>query len=99
MSQPGPSTDTETESTFLDSIEFLTGEDPNLGSFLLVVGMVTIVFIALFQVTLPTPISNLLTAGVLFVTVLSAIFALLLDNLGHFDQNTTTSTSASDDHE
>ena len=37
--------------TFLDSIEFLTGEDPNLGSFLLVVGIVTCVFIALFQFT------------------------------------------------
>jgi len=97
MSQSSSSTDTEAESTFLDSIEFLTGADPNLGSFLLVVGMVTIVFIALFQLTLPTPISNLLTVGVLFITVLSAIFALLLDNLGYFEQETATSPGEPDD--
>ncbi|SIR02222.1 hypothetical protein SAMN05421858_1150 [Haladaptatus litoreus] len=97
MSQP-ETTDTETESTFLDNIEFLTGKNPNLGSFLLVVGMVTCVFIALFQFTLPTPISYLLTAGVLFVTVLSAIFAFLLDSLDYFERDTTTTTSESDDH-
>ncbi|WP_433634450.1 hypothetical protein [Halomicrococcus sp. NG-SE-24] len=93
MNQPESTAETESGSTFLDSIEFLTGEDPNLGSFLLVVGMVTVVFIALFQLTLPTPISFLLTAGVLFVTVLSAIFAVLLDSLGYFEQGTTTSPS------
>lgn len=97
MSRPESTTDTESESTFLDSIEFLTGEDPSLGSFLLVVGMVTIVFIALFQVALPTPISTLLTVGVLSVTGLSALVAFLLENLGHFEQDTTTNTSESDD--
>lgn len=97
MSQPGPATNTETESTFLDSIQFLTGNDPNLGSFLLVVGMVTCVFIALFQFTLPAPISNLLTVGVVLVTVSSAIFASLLDNLGYFERNTTDTTSEYDD--
>ncbi|WP_458206385.1 hypothetical protein [Haladaptatus sp. NG-SE-30] len=96
MNQPETTADTETESTFLDSIEFLTGKDPNLGSFLLVVGMVTSVFIALFQFTIPPPISHLLTAGVLFVTVLSAIFASLLDSLGYFERDTTTTTSESD---
>lgn len=78
--------ETERESRFLDGLEFLTGEDPNLGSFLLVVGMVTCVFVALFQFTLPSPISHVLTAGVFFVTVLSAIFAGLLDSLGYFDR-------------
>lgn len=78
--------DPAAESTFLDSIEFLTGKDPDLGSFLLVVGAVTCVFIALFQFTLPSPVANLLTAGVLFVTLLSAVFASLLDTLGHFDE-------------
>ncbi len=97
MSQPGPTANTETESTFLDSIQFLTGKDPNLGSFLLVVGMVTCVFIALFQFTLPAPISNLLTVGVVLVTVSSAIFASLLDNLGYFERNTTGTTSEYDD--
>lgn len=82
----GESTDAESDSKFLASITFVTGQDANLGSFLLVVGIVTCVFIALFQFTLPDPISHLLTAGVLFVTVLSAIFASLLDSLGYFDQ-------------
>jgi len=89
--------DTATGSTFLDGIEFLTGEDPDLGSFLLVVGMVTTVFIALFQLTFTAPISSLLTAGVLSVTVLSAIFALLLDSFGYFDQDATTTAGESDE--
>ena len=89
-------TDLETEPTFLDRIEFLTGEDPDLGSFLLVVGIVTCVFIALFQFTLPTPVAYLLTAGVLFVTVLSAIIASLLDSFGYFGQDATTATGESD---
>jgi hypothetical protein len=99
MSQPestADSADTGTDSRFLRSIEFLTGEDPNLGSFLLVVGLVTCVFIALFQFTLPTPIAGLLTAGVLFVTVLSAVFALLLDTLGYFDRETADATPDSE---
>ncbi|WP_227133141.1 hypothetical protein [Halorubellus salinus] len=73
------------EDGFLGNVEFLTGPDPNLGSFLLVVGMVSIVFIALFQLTLPTTVAYLLTAGVLFVTVISALFAFLLDAFGYFD--------------
>jgi hypothetical protein len=77
--------ETEYDSDFLRSITFVTGQDANLGSFLLVVGIVTCVFIALFQFSLPQPISHLLTAGVLFVTVLSAIFALALDSLGYFE--------------
>jgi hypothetical protein len=76
----------ESDSRFLTGITFVTGQDANFGSFLLVVGIVTCVFIALFQFTLPEPISHLLTAGVLFVTVLSGIFASLLDSLGYFDQ-------------
>jgi hypothetical protein len=91
--------DTTADSRFLRSIEFLTGENPNLGSFLLVVGIVTCVFVALFQFTLPTPISHLLTGGVLFVTVISAIFALLLDTLGYFDRETATDTTAPDGDE
>ncbi len=70
---------------FLQGIEFLTGRDPNFGSFLLVVGIVTCVFIAVFQFTLPRPVSDLLTAGVLFVTLLTAIIASLLETLGYFD--------------
>lgn len=106
MSQPAPLTDqpeltteVETESTFLDRIEFLTGKDPDLGSFLLVVGIVTCVFIALFQFTLPTPVAYLLTAGVLFVTVLSAVIASLLDGFGYFERDTTTAADESDDRE
>lgn len=95
QSEPGP--DEETESTFLDGIEFLTGTDPNLGSFLLVVGIVTCVFIALFQFTLPAPISHLLTAGVVFVTVLSAIFGFLLDSLGYFEREATTTAESGDE--
>jgi hypothetical protein len=97
VDQPDAPEDTGTGSTFLRSIEFLTGQDPNLGSFLLVVGMVTAVFVALFQFTLPTPISHLLTAGVLFVTVLSAIFGILLDSFGYFDRSAVTETEAGDD--
>jgi hypothetical protein len=89
-----PDSESETESGFLAAIEFLTGPDPNLGSFLLVVGVVTCVFIALFQFTLPPPISYLLTAGVIFVTVLSAIFASLLDSLGYFTRTTATVTES-----
>jgi hypothetical protein len=72
-------------STFLDSIEFLTGEDPSAGSFLLVVGLVTCVFIAVFQFTLPDPISLLLTGLVIVVAVISFIMGAVLDALGHFD--------------
>lgn len=97
VDQPDASEDTGTDSTFLRSIQFLTGQDPNLGSFLLVVGMVTAVFVALFQFTLPTPISHLLTAGVLFVTVLSAIFGMLLDSFGYFDRSVTTEPETDDD--
>ncbi|WP_440991306.1 hypothetical protein [Haloarchaeobius baliensis] len=83
-----------TESTFLDRIEFLTGRDPDLGSFLLVVGIVTCVFIALFQLALPAPVSYLLTAGVVFVTVLSAIIGVVLDSLGYFERRTAPAVEA-----
>lgn len=79
------SVDEESQSsTFLDRIEFLTGENPNAGSFLLVVGMITIVFIAAFQFALPAPTSNVLTGFVLVVTVISFIAGAILDRLGHF---------------
>jgi len=84
------------ESTFLAGIEFLTGRNPNLGSFLLVVGLVTCVFVALFQFTLPAPISHLLTGGVLFVTLLSAVFAAVLDRLGHFGRYPVAPAESSD---
>ena len=80
MTDEGPNS-----SSFLDSIEFLTGEDPNAGSFLLVVGMVTCVFIAGFQLLLPVPVSHLLTALVLAVAVISLLLGAILDTLGHFD--------------
>lgn len=70
---------------FLKSIEFLTGEDPNAGSFLLVVGVVTCVFIAVFQFTLPKPISLLMTALVVVVAIISFIMGAILDMLGYFD--------------
>jgi len=76
------------QTTFLDGIAFLTGEDPNAGSFLLVVGLTTCVFIAAFQFTLPAPISNLLTGLVLVVSVLSFLIGAVLDTLGHFDTAT-----------
>ncbi|SNZ03722.1 hypothetical protein SAMN06269185_0353 [Natronoarchaeum philippinense] len=88
--------DAETGSTFLAGIEFLTGRDPNLGSFLLVVGMVTCVFVALFQFTLPAPVSHLLTAGVLAVTALSAVFGALFDRFGYFEQVVPSTTDSSD---
>jgi len=47
--------DSPQTSGFLAGLEFLTGEDPSAGSFLLVVGMVTCVFIAAFQFTLTPP--------------------------------------------
>jgi hypothetical protein len=83
--KPTERAEAESDSGFLKSIEFVTGPGANLGSLLLVIGLVTCVFIALFQLTIPDPISYLLTAGVLFVTVLSAIFALVLDSLGYFE--------------
>jgi hypothetical protein len=89
MSSPDSSADnttSTTESGFLSGIEFLTGDDPNLGSFLLTIGAVTCVFIALFQLgPVEPPVSHLLTAGVLIITVVSAGFAALLDSLGYFD--------------
>ena len=79
--------DNEQESsTFLDSIEFLTGEEPNAGAFLLVVGIVTAVLNAGCQLLLPTPISHILSALVLSVAVISLIFGAILDTLGHFDK-------------
>jgi hypothetical protein len=93
--EPTERTKSGSDSGFLNSIAFVTGQDANLGSFLLVVGIVTCVFIALFQFTLPTPISYLLTAGVLFVTVLSAIFASILDSLGYFETAADDADAAS----
>ena len=75
------------QSGFLRGIEFITGPDPNLGSFLLTIGIVTCVFIALFQFTMPSPVSHLLTAGVIVITVVSAGFAALLDSLNYFSQS------------
>ena len=71
--------------TFLDGIEFLTGVDPNAGSFLLVVGMTTCVFIAVFQFSFPDPVAYLLTGLVLVVAVISFIVGAILDSLGYFD--------------
>jgi len=81
-------------SSFLQGIEFLTGEDPNLGSFLLVTGIVTCVFIALFQFTLPSPVSHLLTVGVIIITVVTAGVAALLDSLNYFDNPTQSGTKS-----
>jgi hypothetical protein len=71
----------------------LTGENPNLASFFLVVGAVTCVFIAVFQLTLPEGVRLLLTGGVLLVTVLSAIVASLLETLGYFDEETSKASA------
>lgn len=93
QTEPDPETENAAEqSTFLQGIEFLTGEDPNLGSFLLVTGIVTCVFIALFQFTIPSPVSHLLTAGVIIITVVTAGFAALLDSLNYFDNATNSVT-------
>ncbi|MFC7077804.1 hypothetical protein [Haloarcula halophila] len=72
-------------STFLTGLAFLTGEDPNAGSFLLVVGLVTCLFIAAFQFLLQAPVSNLLTAFVLVIAVISFLMGAILDILGYFD--------------
>ncbi|MBO4248842.1 MULTISPECIES: hypothetical protein [Halomicrobium] len=69
----------------LSGIEFLTGEDPSAGSFLLVVGIVTCVFIAAFQFTLPEPISTVLTSLVVVLAVISFLLGAILDALGYFD--------------
>lgn len=81
-------------STFLDGIEFLTGEDPSAGSFLLVVGIVTCVFVAGFQLAFPAPISWLLTALVLGVAVISFIIGAVLDILDYFDTPTNDARPA-----
>lgn len=73
------------DTDFLTSIEFLIGEDPSGASFLLVVAMVTMVFLAVFQFTLPEPISLLLTGIVLTVAAISFILGAILDILGYFD--------------
>lgn len=75
-------------SAFLNGLAFLTGEDPNAGSFLLTVGIVTCMFIAAFQLSLAAPVSNLLTALVLVVAVISFIMGAILDILGYFDTPT-----------
>ncbi|WP_435333267.1 hypothetical protein [Haloarchaeobius sp. TZWWS8] len=67
---------------------------PILLSFLLIVVAVTCVFIAFFQVTLPRPISDILTVGVLFVTVLSAVLGVLLDSLGYFEEDAAPASVA-----
>jgi hypothetical protein len=80
--------------SFLRSVEFLTGPDPNLGSFLLVVAIVTAVFVALFQFTLPAPVSHVLTVGVLVITLVSAAVGAALDRMGYFDVPATGTTDA-----
>ena len=95
-SQP-QSEDPSEQPAFLKGLEFLTGPDPNLGSFLLTIGIVTCVFIALFQFTMPSPVSHLLTAGVIVITVVSAGFAALLDSLNYFDQSSDSTPQASPD--
>ncbi len=82
---PDPVDEESQPTSFLAGIEFLTGKDPNAGSFLLVVGLTTVVFIAAFQFTLPEPISHLLTGLVLVVAVISFTIGAILDMLGHFD--------------
>jgi hypothetical protein len=94
QSQPDGSSD---QPTFLRRIEFITGPDPNLGSFLLTIGIVTCVFIALFQFTMPSPVSHLLTAGVITITVVSAGFAALLDSLNYFDQSSDSVSQVAPD--
>ena len=94
-SQP-QSEDASEQPTFLKGLEFLTGPDPNLGSFLLTIGIVTCVFIALFQFTMPSPVSHLLTAGVIVITVVSAGFAALLDSLNYFGSSESTPQAGSD---
>ena len=86
MATDDSTSDGETSSEAFEIVAPLTGEDPNLGSFFLVVGAVTCVFIAVFQFTLPEGVRLLLTGGVLLVTILSAIVASLLETLGYFDQ-------------
>ena len=100
MTQPEsqPQSDGSSEQpAFLNGIEFITGPDPNLGSFLLTIGLVTCVFIALFQFTMPSPVSHLLTAGVIAITVVSAGFAALLDSLNYFDQSSGSTPQADSD--
>ena len=86
MAADDSTSDGEASSEAFEIVAPLTGEDPNLGSFFLVVGAVTCVFIAIFQFTLPEGVRLLLTGGVLLVTILSAIVASLLETLGYFDQ-------------
>ena len=98
QSEPQPQSDGSSErTTFLKGIEFITGPDPNLGSFLLTIGIVTCVFIALFQFTMPSPVSHLLTAGVITITVVSAGFAALLDSLDYFDQSSESTSQVAPD--
>ena len=87
MAADDSTSDGEASSEAFEIVAPLTGEDPNLGSFFLVVGAVTCVFIAVFQFTLPEGVRLLLTGGVLLVTILSAIVASLLETLGYFDQD------------
>jgi hypothetical protein len=89
MSADTQTGDEQPSSSFLTGLEFLTGPDPNAGSFLLVVGIVTCMFIAVFQLALTPPVSNLLTGAVLVVAVISFILGAVLDMLGHFDSEST----------
>jgi hypothetical protein len=98
MSQPDrPTDEAEPEPGPLDNFELILGEDPNFGSFVLTVGIVTCVFIAAFQFTLPSPVSHLLTAGVLLVTVLTAVIASALETLGYFDPDKGTARTQTDE--
>jgi hypothetical protein len=98
MSQPDrPTDEAEPEPGPLDNFELILGEDPNFGSFVLTVGIVTCVFIAAFQFTLPSPVSHLLTAGVLLVTVLTAVIASALETLGYFDPDRGTARTQTDE--
>ncbi len=83
--EPGTDVEEIESSSVIDGFVFVTGKNPNAGSFLLVVGIVTCVFIAAFQLTLPSPISNLLTAAVLVVAIISFLLGAILDMLDYFD--------------
>lgn len=89
MSADASEGDDRPSSSFLTGLEFLTGPDPNAGAFLLVVGIVTCMFVAVFQLAISPPISNLLTGAVLVVAVISFILGAVLDMLGHFDTQPT----------
>lgn len=67
--------------------------EQNRSAFLIVVGSISAIFITTFSFVLSGPLRTILFGGSVLVGVVSVFLVLVLDNLGQFDENTTSVAS------